>query len=147
MIRLLFLICVFIISQVQGELANFETLSQWKEGEKIEIRGFLYQGKNGEWILSGEPNLKSCCVGSMEKRSQQIILHDTFSQEQINKVVHLQGILHKQDHLYILDEITLIEKTSHSHGLINLGLASLILLFFLIYRISLNKNKQRTQHL
>lgn len=147
MIRLLFLICVFIISQVQGELASFENLSQWKEGEKIEIRGFLYQGKNEEWILSGEPNLKSCCVGSVEKISHQLILHDTFSQEQINKVVHLQGILHKQDHLYFLDEIKLIENTSHSHGLINLAFASLILLFFLIYRISLKNKKQCTQHL
>jgi hypothetical protein len=43
------------------------------------IRGFLYQTDAGRWLLAATPNMKSCCVGSSDKITQQIFLSAPFT--------------------------------------------------------------------
>lgn len=59
----------------------------------MEIRGFLYQTKQGAWVLSKEPNLPSCCVGSEKKIEQQIVLEGDFSQIPSYKALTFKGEL------------------------------------------------------
>lgn len=52
--------------------ADFQSL----QGKRVEIRGFLYKNGRDEWILAAEPNLKTCCMGSKEKRDRQLLIID-----------------------------------------------------------------------
>lgn len=58
---------------------------------KATVRGFIYQGSNGEWVLSQEPNLKSCCVNSPAKKDAQIILEGVFEPQ--NRALNITGSL------------------------------------------------------
>lgn len=40
----------------------------------IQIKGFIYKSTDNQLYLSQEPNLKSCCIGSKNKRQSQILL-------------------------------------------------------------------------
>lgn len=60
-------------------------------GERVEVRGFAYQGERG-WLLSDEPNLKSCCVGAAAKAGSQLMLPGSFEGGQ-NALVALEGRL------------------------------------------------------
>lgn len=42
------------------------------QNKVIKIRGFLYKSSDGDWILSPEPHLKSCCVGVSKNNLNQI---------------------------------------------------------------------------
>lgn len=60
--------------------------------QKVIIRGFLYSGTDGRWILSPEPNLRSCCVGASQKVSQHIFLGDSFIGKEEKQPISVQGI-------------------------------------------------------
>ncbi len=92
------LLLFFIVSFSEGfsEMVRpitFDELPSLTSFEIIEIRGFLYQTPKGEWILAAEPNLKSCCLGSHEKKARQIILIGQFDRTAINRVITVQGRL------------------------------------------------------
>jgi len=70
-------------------LEEAETL----HNREITIRGFLYATQDGRWILSSEPNLKTCCVGSAHKAKDQIFLDSTFKDIPSSGVVQVQGLL------------------------------------------------------
>lgn len=55
------------------------------------IRGFLYQTPSGEWILSQEPRLKTCCAGSQSKVKEQIYLVGDVQGVPIGTVVEVSG--------------------------------------------------------
>lgn len=58
----------------------------------VEMRGFLFKSPSNEWILSSEPQLKSCCIGRSDKILKQIFLEGMGEIENSSlKVVHLQG--------------------------------------------------------
>lgn len=60
----------------------------------VQLRGFLYQTKEGFWILSKEPQLKSCCVGAKEKVMEQVFLSgDLAGHYSPATVVDVTGIL------------------------------------------------------
>jgi hypothetical protein len=64
--------------------------------KEIAIRGFLYYIDEKMAILSPEPNLKSCCLGSSNKVLEQIRVEpfELISKDQAeNRVVLLQGTL------------------------------------------------------
>jgi hypothetical protein len=62
-----------------------------KPNEKIELRGFLFQDKDGKWFLSEEPDLKSCCVGANNKIQKQVLLSGNFESQSSNQAVTIIG--------------------------------------------------------
>ena len=79
--------------------------------QEITVRGFLYQTSEGQWILSTEPNLKTCCVGSKQKAHKQIALEKSFEGIKADHVIALKGKFNIQDeaHPFLLTNV-LIEK-------------------------------------
>lgn len=94
---------------------NDEQMTSWS-GRQVTISGFLYQSPTNEWILSALPNLKSCCVGSHQKKKEQIYIEfgspSSFSPSK--RVVKIQGVFHysSDDELLFLKQATL---TPSSH--------------------------------
>lgn len=78
--------------------------------QKVQIRGFLYPLNEDKWILSSEPNLKSCCIGSKAKSQQQLIVKGKFENVS-DSVVTLEGIF-KEGTPYILEEAVAIQHSS-----------------------------------
>jgi hypothetical protein len=76
---------------------NFEDLSNHpindNLGPEVEIRGFLYETPAGEMILAANPHLKSCCVGSPGKISQQIFLRGKWESVPLKRAVTVKGQL------------------------------------------------------
>lgn len=71
----------------------------WKsieEGKEISLRGFLYRSDDGNWILSQEPNLRSCCVGSAKKINSQVVLEGDINEVYLQKAVTIKGIWSKE---------------------------------------------------
>lgn len=60
-------------------------------GQTVNIRGFLYQEPEGQWILASEPNLKTCCIGTSKKVTQQIFLSAPFTAEALRHAVTVKG--------------------------------------------------------
>lgn len=106
------------------------------DGKKVQIRGFLYPLQDDRWVLSPEPHLKTCCVGSKEKTDQQIFLHGAFKPLS-NDMVTLEGVfeIHPNiDEIYVLKNPTLIESQKKFTGALFIGLSLLFLALWLVYK-------------
>lgn len=78
-------------------IINSETdWNRFAEGEELSLRGFLYRSEDGQWILSPEPNLRSCCIGTKLKKDTQIALEGQLDESSINKAVTVKGIWSKE---------------------------------------------------
>ena len=118
------------------------------ENRKVSLKGFLYRTKNNRWLLSSEPHLKSCCVGSKNKYFDQIYLSN-FPPPQVTplqgKVYKLIGILkkHKENNLpfFTLEEIEIINKKGK---LFFLFIPLLAFLFYIIRVVFLKTNPRKT---
>lgn len=73
------------VQELQKDLAPYHQ-------HQVIIKGFLYSSSNHQWILASEPNLKSCCVASSEKISQQLMLADNFAGTSSNRAINVSGI-------------------------------------------------------
>jgi len=60
--------------------------------EEVEIWGFLHQGDEGNWVISPEPSLRSCCIQSEKKIFEQIALSPPFEGEPTPYPVKVKGI-------------------------------------------------------
>lgn len=58
----------------------------------VSVRGFLYQTPEGLWVLSQEPNLKSCCSGSKGKVMEQIYLEGHLPINSFQGVLLVSGV-------------------------------------------------------
>lgn len=63
-------------------------------GQRICIRGFLYQKADKAWILASEPNVKSCCLGSQNKEAEQILIVTSADIQHSQLAVTVCGDLH-----------------------------------------------------
>lgn len=104
MIRALILFMVLTIQSLFcGETAplslSFQDLSEPAESQlyrkyhnkEVVIRGFIYETAGGEKILAAQPDVKSCCVGSKDKTSEQILLVGNITLEDASKAYLVQG--------------------------------------------------------
>lgn len=99
---------------------TFEDLSKNVQ-EEIEIRGFLYETPSNEVILAQNPHLKSCCVGSPDKISQQIVLRGKWESVPLQRAVTVNGLLiadpkyNARDELvqlYVLEHPVIVQSSS-----------------------------------
>jgi hypothetical protein len=111
------------------------------EGKAVEIKGFLYKGNEG-MILSNEPNLKTCCVGSKNKRNKQILILGELLLTDLHFPVTVTGIFYTKDEneseeifsYYFLEQAAVVtreESNGYSYYLIlasGLLLGSLVLI-------------------
>jgi hypothetical protein len=79
-----------VFANTPPSFSAWNTLSTIEQGEKITIKGFLYLAED-QWILSPEPNLRTCCVGVQHKKDSQIVLEGEFALNPY-QVVHVEGI-------------------------------------------------------
>lgn len=85
---------------------EWEALKAAKEGESLAVKGFLFQTKDLRWILSNEPDLRSCCIGSAHKQLSQINLSGDYSAYKINKPLSVRGVFHiEQNGAYSLSAV------------------------------------------
>jgi hypothetical protein len=73
---------------------EWDTLKRAREGDVLTLKGFLYRLPSGEWILSSEPGLKSCCLGHPSKLRSQVFLTGDFSPYTSNTLLNVQGTMH-----------------------------------------------------
>lgn len=69
------------------------SLSDYHQHE-VRMRGFVYRAEDGRWVLSPEPQLKTCCIGSGPKIAQQVILSQPDEGYTEHKAITLQGIFY-----------------------------------------------------
>lgn len=75
--------------------------------QEVEVRGYLHQNEAGEWFLSADLGVKSCCVGKGERKRREIFLLNGFSGENLRKPVLVKGFLKldkTEKHVYVLEE-------------------------------------------
>jgi len=53
---------------------TWNRIDQLQEGDLLTLRGYIYRSKEGHFILSDTPDLKSCCVGVSHKLDTQLKL-------------------------------------------------------------------------
>lgn len=87
------------------------------EGQRVEVRGFIYYLASKQWILAPEPNLQSCCLGSKEKARKQLLVQGSLPPSLSSSAIVIQGILQRlplgQHPSLSLVEATLVEE-NHS---------------------------------
>lgn len=68
--------------------------------EEIEIRGFVYEVGEGEYVLSSRPDLRSCCTGKRE----QIILENVQGEIEYGRAIPFTGRLIERDERFVLED-------------------------------------------
>lgn len=57
----------------------------------VTMRGFVYKTAQDDWILSSEPNLKSCCIASNDKIAHQVFLQGDLSTLDTHRAIDIKG--------------------------------------------------------
>lgn len=86
---------IIALAPVHINIADLKNSEESLPGpeETVEVKGFLYKSAGGVWILSEEPNLRSCCVGKESKSDSQILLPEAYDSALENHLVTFQGFL------------------------------------------------------
>ena len=80
-----------INDNAERSLTEAEWRSLWKDsdGRQVFVRGFCYQTPEYEWILSTQPDLKTCCIGTPKGVRREIFLE--FPSETLLNSLNVQG--------------------------------------------------------
>lgn len=62
------------------------------EGKAIQVRGFWYALPSGGGVLTGSPQMKSCCLQAPSKIYQQVIVKGEISSHLFHRAITLEGI-------------------------------------------------------
>ncbi len=134
------------VKEDRPHFITFQNLAETTPLEYIALRGFLYLAEDGRWILSPEPHLKTCCVGSQNKIAQQIVLDGSFDQRDINKVLSVHGYLEIRNGVYYLLDAHADVDVTHS-GVWTFGIIAILMaaaIFILTKSLQGNKWNGRT---
>lgn len=74
------------IQHLQRELSAYDQ-------KRVQIRGFLYRSDEGNWILSAEPNLMTCCVNKQDKIGRIIFVIGSSLEASPSQAVTVEGLL------------------------------------------------------
>jgi hypothetical protein len=77
---------------LKGFIEKGETLVNQND-EKSRIRGFLYHLDDGNYILAGRPNLRSCCLGKEAQADIQVLVTGLKRVELSTRALTLEGVL------------------------------------------------------
>jgi hypothetical protein len=81
------------------------------DGVETIVRGFVYQATDGVVILAKEPNLKSCCIGSLTNHQGQIMLSGFELSEKSNRAVAMRGKLYSESGFgYRMEDAVLLQE-------------------------------------
>lgn len=109
--------------------------------EKCQVSGFLYKSIEGQYILSQESQLKSCCIGSKSKINSQIVCSG-FLDDALNKgVINLSGTLDQEQGQFVLRECHIVEKKRFP--IKTLLMSSIAILFFILRKRNRNKKFEK----
>jgi hypothetical protein len=105
----------------------WEAIQKGEEGAELQLKGFIYPSPDGEWILSQEPNLRSCCVGAAHKASSQVVLQGNFSEYSSDIPLFVRGIFHCTEGKYTLSDAQAIQKHTFPTWTLCLGIVCLLI--------------------
>lgn len=123
----MFLLLFFVFQLSINEPVN---LDQKLPIEEVEVSGFLYKYQLGTYILSSEPNLKSCCVGVNAKASSQIFCQ--FEEEEIEAtgLIKVFGRLEKEGERLILKNCSIKKNKTFPIKSLSIAFLGIVLLFY-----------------
>lgn len=107
----MYLIATLLFHLVELESYVNKSIEEVKQApflnQEVEVRGYIHQNQVGEWFLSADPGIETCCVGKKERRRREIFLVNGFSGEKSHKPVLVKGWLmldKNEKHFYTLEE-------------------------------------------
>ena len=118
---------------------SFQELSNCKtqySGLEVVVKGFVYENREGIAILADEPNLKTCCIGSLNNHPGQIMLSGFRPTEKSHQVVALQGKLYSDGQGYRLEQAALIQE-----ALFPMNTVKILLIITIFAGFFLNRRK------
>lgn len=121
---------IFCVTEISFLDLNSKIASE-VDNQEIKIRGFLYQQENGLLILAAEPNLKSCCVGNINKKDRQIIVEGSIVPN--SKAVMLQGLFKNDPQGYNLLNASLVKENGSHTFLWTLACLTFLMIIFYKY--------------
>lgn len=117
--RLFFLILI-LAPWLAAESLSIRDLNEGLADKQVEIRGFLYRTADHQLVLAGEPNLKSCCVGSEKNQAKQLFITNSAIEPETS-VSQLSGILRMREGRFILDNAQKIETPAKDYWILYLA--------------------------
>jgi hypothetical protein len=135
-----------------SEAGSIEKAFLLYHDREIKVSGFLYRDQAGHWILSSEPNLKTCCVGTARKMWEQIIVAGNIEETAKGQVYALEGKLvvdplwqdSELKRIYRLDEARIVSDSKSFSGMILSGIIGCLIAGGVILRRKKNKTQVKS---